>query len=236
MKVKIDKFTHDQAQDYADREGMIKGFSKDSAKWKNAYNQALSESLETMSLGRNPYYRNPRDEATWPEVFGNDGFCAKVAFRYKGKEGDQVTKREISERVKASVTALVYLYLNGILNIKTTTATSETGFITHGKMSDLQMRGSEENFSVDAADEENIAVVMNQIILTVVETACYEFLLPFFTMNPNDVQKIVSKIDIKGKANSRAIAKVRTEVEKKLRERIGDKLKKISFADLILGE
>lgn len=54
MKIKIDKFTEQQAIDFADREAKLNGFSKKSKEWEKAYKKSLSESLETMTLGRNP--------------------------------------------------------------------------------------------------------------------------------------------------------------------------------------
>lgn len=236
MKIKIDRFTQDQAVDYANREAAIHGFDRSSEKWKNAYKKSVSESLETMTLGRNPFSRNPREEATWPEIFGNDGFCARVAFNYKGRDGEKVTRREIAERVKASIASLVYMYLNGVMNIKTTTKTSDSGKIPNSSMSDLQLQGSAEDTTLEEAEIANMDVVMNQIILTVVETACFEFLLPFFVMKPDEIKSITSKIKVEGKPNVRGVAKLRTDIEKRIRARIGDKLKKMSFADLVLQD
>ncbi|MCE5317777.1 MAG: hypothetical protein LLG04_10550 [Parachlamydia sp.] len=238
MKVKVDRLTVDQAIDYANREAKLNGFDRNSEAWQRAYQRSLRESVGTMTIGRNPFERNPRDENTWPEVFGENGFAGKVAYNYKGrtKSGTRYKKQEISERIKGAVSTLVYLYMNGIMQIKTSADTSASGKINATEMSDLQWRGSSENMSRSEADEENKKVIMNQIVMTVVETAVYEFLLPFFTMPESEIRKITDKIEISGKPSVKSLAEQRTALEKKLRQRIGDKLKKISFSKLVLED
>jgi hypothetical protein len=229
MKLKVDKFTIAQAIDYADREGMIQGFKKGSAEWNHAYNHHIKKALGTMTLGRNPFRGNPRDDANWPEVFGENGFAGEVARKYKGKGGEKFSRREIIERVKGNVTALSYLYVNGIMDIKTTTLRSQSGNIPESEMSDLQLRDQ-------AYEKENEAVVRNQLILTIVETLCYESLIPFFTMPEKDVRAIADTVKITGKASVREMAEQRSVIEKKLRNRIAAKLRKVSFADLFLKD
>lgn len=238
MKVKVDRLTVEQAIDYADREGRLKGFDRDSAKWKNAYHHSLNESVGTMTLGRNPFNRNPRDENTWPEIFGNDGFAGKVAYSYrsKPKSGERYRRQEIAERIKSAVSTLTYLYVNGVMKIKTSADSDVTGRMENQKMSDLQWRGSSEDMTKDQAEEENRRVVMNQIVMTVVETACYEFLIPFFTMNESEVKKITDKIQISGKPSIKEMGELRTDIEKKIRARIGNKLKNLSFSKLVLED
>ena len=229
MKLKVDKFTIDEANDYADRQGMIEGFSRGSNEWHRAFNHQLKKAVGTMSLGRNPFRANPRDDSNWPEVFGDKGFAGIVARNYRGKAGEKVSKREIGERIKASVSALVYLYLNGILEIKTTTTTSQSGEINTSEMSDLQL-------SEAGSDVRNHDVAMNQLMLTIVETICYESLIPFFTLKPQDVVDIKDKARITGKISVKAMAEKRSEIEKELRSRIGSKLKKTDFGKLILED
>ena len=77
--------------------------------------------------------------------------------------------------------------ITGILEIKTTTTTSQSGEINTSEMSDLQL-------SEAGSDVRNHDVAMNQLMLTIVETICYESLIPFFTLKPQDV------VDIKDKA------------------------------------
>ena len=237
MKVKVDRLTVEQAIDYANREAKIKGFDRNSAKWNTAYQHSLNESLGTMTLGRNPY-RNPRDENTWPEIFGVDGFAGRVAeqYRSKTKGEDKVRRHEVAERIKSAVTTLTYLYANGIMEIKTSADRHITGRMPNEDMSDIQWRGSSENTTKEDAEEANMQVVLNQIALTVIETACYEFLLPFFTMPASDIKKITDKIEISGKPSVRALSEKRAEIEKKLRARIGSRLKNISFAKMILED
>ena len=182
MKVKVDRLTVEQAIDYANREAKIKGFDKNSSKWQRAYQHSLNESLGTMTLGRNPF-SNPRDENTWPEIFGVDGFAGRVAeqYRSKSKSEEKVRRHEVAERIKSAVTTLTYLYANGIMEIKTSADSHMTGRMPNEDMADIQWRGSSENESKEDVEEENMQVDLNQIALTVIETACYEFLLPFFT-------------------------------------------------------
>jgi hypothetical protein len=233
----LDEHTKEQAIDYANAEADLHGFPVGSSKWKEAFRKHVGYAVGTMSLGRNPRGRNPRDEANWAEVFGASGFVGKVASNFKGKRGEKPSAKEIAERVKSAVSALVYLYMNGIYGIKTTTEVSTSGKIKNSEMSDLQLHGAEgeEGITADDARAENIDVVFNQLAMTVVETAAYEFLLPFLTMPKSDVDAILDKISVEGTASSKDMAKYRTETEARIKRAIGDKLKGLSFKKLVLG-
>jgi len=54
MKVKVDKYTVEQAIDYANREAKLHGFDEYDDDWKKAYEHHLRKAISTMSLGRNP--------------------------------------------------------------------------------------------------------------------------------------------------------------------------------------
>jgi hypothetical protein len=195
-----------------------------------------------MSLGRNPrkkslkQRRNPRDLAAWPEVFGVNGFAGKVAANYKGKASERKPSLEdIQNRIKANGTSLAYMYLNGIYGTKTTTKERKQGKISASEMSDLQFRGSEEGVSKDEATAQNMDVLYEQLASTIIESAVYSFLMPFFTMPKDDVQAVLDAIRIEGKFNPAEIGKIKIDLEAKIRKTIGDRLSDLSFKKLVLG-
>lgn len=51
---KVDKYTEKAAEDYADNEAEVHGFTRKSAKWKKAVEEYLGFAEKTMSVGRNP--------------------------------------------------------------------------------------------------------------------------------------------------------------------------------------
>ncbi len=231
-KVNLDKYTIDAATDFANNEADIKGFEKNGSQWKSAFKKYLGFAYSTISVGRNPRStKNPRDMQTWPEIFSGNGFAGNVVKGYRGKGDTKLSQSEVEERIKSSISALAYLYLNGIYGLRTTTKERKAGAISADEMSDLQLRNSH----TDNFEDINIGIAKNQIALTVIESALYEFLLPFFTMSSDDVRDIVSGIRIEGKVSAPGIAQARTEVEKSIRQKIGDRLKSISFKKLLLG-
>lgn len=225
MKVTIDQHTKAQAIDYANAEADLHGFATNSPEWKAAYEKHIRWAVGTMSVGRNPYYKNPRDEANFKFVFGDNGFCARVAANYKAKRGDKPTKREIAERVKGSINTLVYLFLNGIMNIRTTTEVAESGKIDPSQMSDLQLREGDK--------EKNKEVIDNQLIMTIVEVAAYEFMTPFFKMAANDIKDVLEGIQYQEVKSAKDMADLRTRVEKELIGRIRSKMKNITLLETI---
>lgn len=238
-KIFLDEYTKEAATDFANNEARMRGFEIGSPQWKTCFKKYLGFAVGTMTVGRNPIRRNPRDVGTWPDIFSATGFAGQVAKNYKGKEGEKVTLDEIQERIRSSVSALAYMYLNGIYGIKTTTQTSKSGKIPTSQMSDLQLHGAGEAASEDekvTSQEENVSIAKNQLALTIVESAIYEFLLPFFTMGPDQVKKIVDGVKIEGKVTAPGMADARTQTEKRIRKEIGDKLKNLRFDKLVIGE
>lgn len=231
----LDKNTREQAIDYANTDAEMHGHEKGSPQWKKAFKHYLSFSIGTMTVGRNPRRANPRDDLTWPDIFGSQGFVTKVASNFKGKRGERPSPTEIAERVKGAVTTLSYLYLNGIYGMKTTTDVSASGKIPAKDMSDLQ-------FADGDAEVRNHDVIMNQLVMTLVETAVYEFLLPFFTMPKSDIDAILDQVTIENSQSNKKIdtaklmAEFRTQMEKRVRQAIGSRLKNLSFKNLVLGK
>lgn len=230
--VNIDEYTKDAAVKFADREAELKGFAKNGEEWKRAFKKYLGFAFSTISVGRNPRKaKNPRDMQTWPEIFSNDGFAGRVKSQYRGKDGERLELQEVQERIKSAVTALAYLYLNGVYGVRTTTKSSKSGKIDASQMSDLQLRDSH----TAGFEDTNIGIARNQLALTVIESGLYEFLLPFFNMPPEDIQDIVQSIKIEGKISAPGVAQARTELEKSIRQKIGDRLKNLSLKKLLLG-
>jgi len=53
-KIILNKYTREAAEQFADNEGEIHGFDRESPRWETAFKKSLSHAYSTMSVGRNP--------------------------------------------------------------------------------------------------------------------------------------------------------------------------------------
>lgn len=229
----LDEITKSEAMAFADREADLHGYARGSADWKRCFKKYLGEAAGGMTLGRNPR-KNPREIQNWPEIFGREGFAGEVAQNYKGQAVKGMSLEEVRSRIQGAVSNLVYMWLNGIYGIRTTTIGRQQGKIPAENMSDLQLRGSDEGLTKEEAIAQNKDVLYNQLAMTVIESAVLELLTPFFRMSKSDMDSILDGIAIQGEMTPNDVAKVRDGVERKLRQIMGPKLRQVSVKKLVL--
>ena len=91
-RIRLDKYTEEQAKTHADIEAEINGFKIGSDRWQKEVAKYLGFAHSTMSVGRNPFtpgggHKYKIKTEIYPDIFGENGFAGKTAKTYIRKDG-----------------------------------------------------------------------------------------------------------------------------------------------------
>jgi len=202
MKIKLDKYTEEQAREYADNESEIKGFKIGSEPWKKAFKEYLSFAYSTMSVGRNPR-RGSKAYKTmlevYPDIFSESGYAGKAAKNFYTQSGERgVSIESIQDRILSGVNNLVRLHENSIVGTKNTTRGSKQGKIPNEDMSELQFPDK-----ADFKTEDEYHAVVKDVFhhwfqRDLITNAILESLNMFFTLTKSDIETIIGTLNIEG--------------------------------------
>lgn len=228
-KIHLDKFTKEQAIEYANTEAEIQGFAVDSIRWKNAFKHYLSFAVGTMSLGRNPRgtAKTTKLSKLFPEVLSKDGFAGRIS--------KNSSLEAIQNRIMSSVTNLVKLFESNELEMKTTTTGHQQGHIENSDMSAFQLPNRTKDMSDEEYERLEKQVIRNWMVRDLLTSAVLESLMPFFTMTKADVDQIMGLINVDDATLQDIQKGSREEFIKKLRAVIDPKVKQINIKKIILG-
>lgn len=236
----LDKFTIEQAKEFANNQGEIEGFEPGSPNWKDAFKEYCEFAKGTMSIGRNPRTaRNPVKSVTalYPDIFGWDGIAGKLARSYQSSEGSRgIPLEAVQNRIMSAVTNLVKLFENGELGTRNTTIGNQQGKIADNHMSELQLPHKPAGMSEEEYTQLSREVVRKQMIRDLLTNVVLESLVPFFEMSKRDVSDIMDSVkwDVKS-AKEFQRAGLRKSWIEALRGVIGKKFKVINIRKLIFG-
>lgn len=238
MTVRIDKYTKEQAAEYADNECEVSGAPIGGSMWKGHYGEYLEEAKGTMSVGRNPRTaRNPVSSAAvmYNDILGKSGLAGKLASNYKSKSGKGVPVDVIQNRIMSSVLNIVKLYENSVLGVKTTTVGDKQGRIEASAMSDLQMPPRPKDMTDEQYAVLARAVVKQQMTRDLLTNMMLENLIPFFNLQKQSVDKIMAATSLDdAKLEDLQKPGLRKEWVKQLRAVVGKRLRSIDFRQLLL--
>lgn len=233
----LDKYTKEQAMEYANNEAEISGFKVGSPHWKKVFEEYCKFATKTMSVGRNPRGR-PKIasiEKLYPQVFGANGFAGKIAGKYKSQVGQEVNLQAIQGRIMSSVSNLVKLFENGEMGTKNTTKGSAQGHIENSDMSELQLPNKPEGMSDDEYNQDARDVIRHWLVRDLITNAVIESLTPFFNLTKKDVDDIMDLIEAQEATIEEIKKGKRAEFVKRLSAVIGPKIGQVSYRKLILG-
>jgi hypothetical protein len=231
----LDKYTKEQAKEFADNEAQIQGFDIGSPHWKKAFEDYCKFATSTMSVGRNPRGKIENVEKLYPEVFSADGFAGKVARNYKSQVGQEVDLKAIQNRIMSSVSNLVKLFENGVMGTKNTTKGAKQGHIDNSDISELQLPSRLPNESDDEYEAKTKDVIRHWLIRDLITNSVLESLTPFFELTKKDVDDIMGLIQAEEATIEEIQKGKRSEFVKRLSAVIGPKIKQVSYRKLILG-
>ena len=234
--ITLNKFTREQAVEYANNEADIRGFAKNSSKWQKAFNDYIAFAIPTMSVGRNPRsFRYKLNTVLYEDVFGEKGFAGTVAKNYKTNTSNErgVPLSEIQSRILSSVMNLTKLFENGIMGVRNIGADKE-GKVESKEMSELQFPNKEDFSSEEEYEKVAKEVARKWIQRDLITNIIVESLMPFFTASKEDVDEILSSIEIDKADVKQIMGGRRADFTKRLRAVVKPKLAKLSYRDLIL--
>lgn len=236
--IKVSKYTLEQAKEYANIEAEIHGFKENSPKWKNAVKEYIHESYHTMAIGRNPRPGSHKYKAfveKYPEIFALNGFAGKVAGNYRTTSGHTgIPIEEVQNRIMSAVMNIVKLFENGIMGTKTTTKGRKQGKIQNQDMSDLQMPNRNEFQSDEEFEGAKKDVVYAWFQRDILIDGVLEMLLPFLSMDSQDVDRILGAINLGETSPDEAMGAGRLGLVDALRKVVKPKVDKIRYVDLVL--
>lgn len=235
QKIHLDKYTKEQAIEYADLEGEMNGFDRNDSRWKKAFKEYITHAVGTMSVGRNPRsHRYKTITELYPEMFGKNGFAGQVAEKMSGTSLEQKFKGA-QFRILSSVMNLVKMYEAGILNIKNTTVGDDQGKISNDKMSELQFPNKEEFGSKDEYETALRDVVFNWFLRDLITDCVLESLNIFVRLTAKDVEEIMGAINIEQASLKELVGQGRVEFIKRLRAQVLPRIQQINYKKLVLG-
>lgn len=234
--VKLSKYTKEQAEEYANNDADIRGYKKGSAKWQAAFTEYIRESYSSMALGRNPRqgsYKYKAFIAKYPEVFSSEGFAGSVSKGYKSAHGKGLPLEEVQNRIMSSVMNLVKVFENGIMGTMTTTSGAKQGKIANSEMSEFQLPNKEEFSSDEDFQAAKKDVYYNWFQRDVLVDAVLESLMPFFSLNKNNIEKILGAIELVGDDSEASVGAGRLELVDKLRSLVQPQMANVSYTDML---
>lgn len=237
-KVFMDKYTKEQAMEYANNEAESRGFKAGSDKWKDAFKEYLSFAFSTMSVGRNPRgdHKYKVMIELYPEIFGDRGFAGKVAPNYLTQEGRRGVPLEVvQDRILSSVNNLMKLFENAALGVKNTTTGNKPGEIPNSDMSELQFPKRESGMSDEEYSLIADAVVRHWLVRDIITNSILESLAPFFRLSSADINDIMSGIKSRGVSVEDAMGEGREDLVKTLRAQVKPKVDQINYKKLVKG-
>lgn len=237
MAVEVDKYTKEQATEYANTEAEVRGFPVGSARWKDAFKDYLSFAVTTMSVGRNPRGAKYKVYTSlYPDIFGANGFAGKVEKNYRDQSGARgIPLNEVQNRVMSAVMNLAKLFENGILGTKNTTSGNRQGKIDNNQISELQLPTKEQGESDEAYEAKVEDVIRRWLTRDLITNAILESLAPFFSMTKADVDAVMDAIEA-GNATLQDIHQGKRETfVKRLRAVVSPATARINYKKLIIG-
>ena len=237
QKITLDKFTKEQATDYANTEAEIHGFEIGSDRWRKSFKEYVGFAVGTMSLGRNPRVSHYKVYTElYPEIFKD--FAGAAAKNYSRQDGGKEVKvTDIQNRILSSVVNLMKLFENGILGVKNTTTGNDQGQIDNSKISDLQFPirgGADSDEEYDAVVKD---VVYNWFVRDLITNCILESLTMFWKLTPNDVEEIMAGIHVEAdEKNLQKVSEGRKQLIKRLRSDVKPSVSKLNYKKIIFGE
>lgn len=226
MKVRIDKYTEEQARDYADTESDIHGFKQGSEPWKKAFKEYLSFAYSTMSVGRNPRKGSKKYKTlinVYPDIFSEEGYAGALAKNYYTQDGSKgVSLESIQDRILSAVNNLVRLHENAFIGVKNTTRGSKQGKIPNADMSELQYPDR-----ADFKSDEEYKEVMQHVFYKwfqrdMITHAILEGLELVMSLTKEDVETILKTVNIEGE-----IDEIKNEGREELIKRLRSQFKNV---------
>jgi len=236
LKIKIDRYTEEQAREYADNEAEIQGFKVGDLKWQKYFKEYLSFAYSTMSVGRNPRKGSKKYNAlinVYPDIFGETGYAGKLAKNYYTQSGERgVTLESIQDRILSAVNNLVRLHENAALGVRNTTKGNKQGKIPNEDMSELQYPDRSE-FSSD----EEYKKVLEKVFFKwfqrdMIANAVLEGLEILSSLTKEDVEQILSTVNVEGEIDE-IKNQGREEFVKRLRSQFKNRIP--TYKKVILG-
>lgn len=239
MAIEVDKYTKEQATEYANAEADRIGFEIGSERWKKVFKEYLSFATSTMSVGRNPRGKNHYAilKEIYPQVFGENGFAGRMSRQYVDQTGSKITTEQAGDRVLSSVHNLMKLFENGGLGIKNTTKGNKPGKIPNSEMSELQFP-DKKGF---ATEDEYFAaiqdVIFNWLVRDLVTNCILESLDMFFRLTPDDVAEIMSGVNmtVDSKDVTKFMGQGRAQFVKELSARVHPKVALLNYKKMVTG-
>ena len=193
----LDKYTKIMATESANNDAEIHGFKIGSKQWKDSFEKYCEEATATMSIGRNNPYTmsNPSVQAMktyFPEVFSENGISGTLAKNYTGEE---MSTKAVEQRILLTVTNMVKLFEAGKLGNKVK-GKNKSGSIENSEMSDFQLPKRPEGMSDEAYKVLSNKVLKRWITRDLLTAYFIDCLIPFFSMDRDDIQLILKGINI----------------------------------------
>lgn len=238
--MEVDKYSKEQATEYANNEAEMLGFAVGSLKWKACFKEYIDFAKGTMNVGRNPrmMMRNPIKaiEGYYGDILSSSGLAGRLARNYRSPEGKGVPLEAVQNRIMSSVTNLVKLFENAELGTKTTTTGRGQGKIDNNNMSELQMPTKFSGQS-DAYREAAVAVIKKQMTRDLLTNIILESLVPFFELKKKDIDDLMATFDFKTPDVSEFHKEgVRKSWIDALRGVVGKKFSTINYRKILFGD
>jgi hypothetical protein len=169
-----------EATDMTDRAGRLDGFKRGSPQWNRYYQNYLYEmerSVNPHATKENPTVSEHIVFASYPQVYGVDGFIAQHLGSSTSDEA-----RRYRNRIESAINNLNSIFLEIVMQMRTRHE--------NGKYSD---------FDVPKAADENLKkkVYLNQYTRMTTLSLLYAVLKPFFNTEKSDVASIINNSNIK---------------------------------------
>lgn len=241
----LDKYTKDQAIEYADNEAEVHGYDRNNPRWKKEFDEYCNFAVGTMSVGRNPRnLRNPTVASIipyFPEIFAENGVAGQFS---KHWPGGRIPSSTVSTRIMTACTNIVKLFEAGRMG-KKVKAAGRPGLIDDSEMSAFQLpkKGvgeTKEQYALKSRE------VLKQWITRDLLTALFlESIMPFLTMTRDDVEQIYNFID-REMQNKLALSTIqdyqtggshspRNQLLTELHKVFSNKKNKIDFRQILIG-
>lgn len=194
--MKVDKYTEEQAKEYANNEAELLGFKVGSPKWKSCFKEYIDFALTTMTVGRNPRnIRNPSLTSIKPifvDMFSPSGISGELAKNYSG---EKTTPEAIEQRIMSAVTNLVKLFEAGRLRNKVSTK-GNYGEVANDQMTNFQLPKRHTGMSDEAYKLQTNKVLKNWVTRDLLTAVLIETLTPFFMLEQSDIDEVFKRVGL----------------------------------------